>query len=755
MVSALPGSVGAQERIVPRTIIAFYDSAVDRSWQTTMLHKLAEMPLNHLGLVVEPHDINKTLPDLTGRDDVRGVLTWWESDAIPGAARFIEWSSAAIDAGKRFVILGNFGFGSGSAQAVPRAAANSFLRRLGLRARPQSSDNSFTARATLKVSEMVEYERKLPIGLPLYDAVRSTDPTARVYLRVEQPGNSEPADLVVTTSQGGYVAVGYIHYQGSSVEEAWFQQWYLNPFAFFREAFATDDLPKPDVTTAAGRRLYFSHVDGDGWRSMTQIQSYRGQRVRAIDVLIERVFTAFPNLPVTVAPIAGDLDPTWCGDEQAQEAARHAFALPNVEPATHTYSHPYSWNSYRAGQPPWEPTGQANCDGSEAAGHVDLPDAAEDESQSPHAHGAPSAGRAYRKLAFDLEREIAGSATYINKYVPPGKCVRLVQWSGDTSPFRDALRAVRESGLVNINGGDARFDSKFRSVSWVAPIARHTSGELQIYAAASNENTYTANWTAEFGGFRALPETLERTETPRRLLPINVYYHAYSGEKPASLNALLANLRYAEQQEIAPVPTSTYVAIAQGFFTTRLVTLGPRTWRVEGRGALQTIRIDNATAEEVDLSRSAGLLGWRRKSESLYVALDPAHVAPVIALRPLREAAEPPAPALIQSRWLVESLAVSGDRFTFAARGFGPGEMTWLVPKPGRYGITAATTHGVILQEAERAPDGTLAIRIPASGSAGAGIRVVWQGEADATATAEALPEVPPLLGQEPSPCPH
>ena len=67
-----------------------------------------------------------------------------------------------------------------------------------------------------------------------------------------------------------------------------------------------------------------------------------------IDVLREAV-AAFPDLPVTVAPIVADLDPAWFGSEQAQALAREFFDLPQVEIGTHTWSHPFDWNFFADG----------------------------------------------------------------------------------------------------------------------------------------------------------------------------------------------------------------------------------------------------------------------------------------------------------------------------------------------------------------------------------------------------------------------
>ena len=67
-------------------------------------------------------------------------------------------------------------------------------------------------------------------------------------------------------------------------------------------AFATDDLPKPDTTTLAGRRIYYSHIDGDGWRNVSLADEYAGHQVISARVILEEAIRPFPDLPVTVSP---------------------------------------------------------------------------------------------------------------------------------------------------------------------------------------------------------------------------------------------------------------------------------------------------------------------------------------------------------------------------------------------------------------------------------------------------------------------
>jgi hypothetical protein len=293
------------------------------------------------------------------------------------------------------------------------------------------------------------------------------------------------------------------------------------------------------------------------------------------------------------------------------------------------------------------------------------------------------APRSYVDHPFELGREIAGSVAALGPLLPAGKRVELLQWSGDTLPFRDAMAAVRRAGMRSINGGDTRFDSDFPSYAWVAPVGRQIGQDWQVYSSNSNENTYTDLWTDRFFGFTFLMRTIRNTEVPLRVKPFNVYYHMYSGEKLAALNAVRRNLEYARTQQLAPVATSRYAAIAEGFFAARLEALGPRRWRVTNRGALSTVRVDRASRLAVDFERSAGVIGARHQHGALYVTLDEGAAAPELTLRDLRPDEPVPRaarPFLVQSRWRVWRLRHVRGGLQFQAQGFGPGEFQWQMP---------------------------------------------------------------------------
>src|SRR5262249_55368577 len=141
---------------------------------------------------------------------------------------------------------------------------------------------------------------------------------------------------------------------------------------------------------------------------------------------------------------------------------------------------------------------------------------------------------------------------------------------------------------------------------------------------------------------------------------------------------------------ITPITASHYAAIADGFFSTEVTALGEASWLIQHRGSLQTLRFDDTGDLAVDFSRSVGVLGQRRKGNSLYVALDEAHDDVVVALG--AETAEASAPHLVDGRWTFRDLRRRECGFTVMAKGYGTGQMTWGGLKPGLYAVAVGDT---------------------------------------------------------------
>ncbi len=678
---------------LPRTVLALYDGKSVAEPGLSVVHRLAEMPLNHLGLVVRYHDINEPLPSPQSMPDLRGVLVWDAlnmEDPLP----FIRWAGEVLDAGKRLIVVGGFGEQdpAGASYSRREEAIRHFWEKLGLRGADEWVPFTYRSKVVFRDPRLVDFERKIGGVLPAYERLTVMEGEGYSCLKIRQGGDpATDADLVVITRKGGWVASGYAYFDNEATDTL---QWYLNPFEFFRRTLATDNLPKPDTTTLAGRRIFFSHIDGDGWNNFTEIYPYRNKGVLSAEIVKREIIEAYPDLPVTVAPIAGDLDPAWHGSPKSLQVAREIFSLPQVEAGSHTYSHPYDWGFFANADPdkerpflklyakPWDGSGGRSM-------FVKTGITAEkDDYNDYYDKTGYVTPRAYAVRPFSLELEIEGAVDFINALLPPEKRVVVYQWSGDTNPFPAAIEATRKLGLYNINGGDTRLDRKYPSYAWVSPLGRWVGGQLQIYASNSNENIYTDQWSEQFFGYRHLIRTLKNTETPIRIKPIGVYYHMYSGEKLASLNAVRANLDYARSQPIIPLATSHYAAIAEGFFSTRIEKEAERKWRIENRGALQTVRFDRSVYSAVDFANSQGVVGQYHYQGSLYVTLDKSVPTAIVALREYADSTSEPSsaiPYLVTSSWQIWGVKRGTDSFSFNAQGFGEGRMVWKVPHAGRY----------------------------------------------------------------------
>ncbi len=172
--------------------------------------------------------------------------------------------------------------------------------------------------------------------------------------------------------------------------------------------------------------------------------------------------------------------------------------------------------------------------------------------------GAEDDGRDGDRLAipgyvFSLEREVDGSVAYINqRLAPPGKPARVFLWSGDALPPEEAIERTDALGLENLNGDDAEEPGPRLALSQVPSFVRPVGRRTQIYAPAQNENVYTNLWHGPFYGFRRVVDYFRFTDSPRRLKPIGIYYHFYSGTKAAAIKALHEVYGWALQQETFP-----------------------------------------------------------------------------------------------------------------------------------------------------------------------------------------------------------
>ncbi len=755
-------------RPVLRDILALYDGRHEKTPTDTRIHKFAEMPLNFLGFKLAYHDVNRPLPEGADLKRYRGIITWLV-EPLARPVQYLQWLDRATESGLRLALV--------SGVAPPESEqmqplVNRVLKRIGLQTTGEYVSITHKSRVVTSDPAMIGFERPIDKALPDFAAMSPASPDTTVHLAVEAPlrGRSITSALVTTSPGGAYVSDEYAAYYDGNIDRL---RWIINPFLFFKLAFGPERFPVPDTTTLSGRRIYFSHIDGDGWNNVSEIEGYRQIQALSAEVIAKEAIEAYPDLPVTIGLIAGDIDPALGGNPAAAAIARRLYALPQVEIGSHTYTHPFEWGFFehydrdlemqkidkvqRPNQTVWDRVRVAalRMSGREPSS----------ERLNKYIAGSADLPRSYMKNPFDVDLEVKGSLGVAEKLAPAGKKAKIMLWSGDTLPFEAILKATREAGARNMNGGDTRLDEEYPSVFYVPPIARTVGRERQIYAGNSNENTYTNFWHGPYYGYFNLAKTLHNTEYPRRLKPFNVYYHMYMGEKAAALASLKHFLDMARKTEVIPIPASQYAAIADDFFGVEIEQIGVASWSVSGRGALQTVRFDDADTLEVDPAESVGVIGATRKDGAMYVALDGAVAKAVVSLRTrgttttatpataMRATVGAAAPAtgtaaaggnggnggspggsagtgpwLVSSRWALDGRQALPCGASFTARGFGPGQMQWHASPGQAYDVTLERNGETLWRATTRAGnDGMLALEAPPVAREDAALRLVCQ----------------------------
>jgi hypothetical protein len=553
--------------IVPREVLVLHRGSDRQPLAESDAVRLIGPILEHHGLVPNYVDVRRGLPagELAGR--IAGIVSLaTEGPGAPPLRAFFERHRAR---GIRIAFLDGFGF----------AADGAFLSELDLA--PQNR----TAASGLAIAEqgpgigLEAPPRAHPLELP---PVRVIGPRSRSRLRLTDAAGTR-WDGVVVGSWGGVAFPPYVLSEGLSDARAWV----LDPYAFLEEALDLGKIPAPDVTTEGGRRILTAHVDGDAFVSRAE----RKGNPYTAQVLLEQILAKYP-LPHTISVVEAEVGPAgkYPKDSPKLEVlARKIFALPHVELASHTFSHPFYWR---------EAEGVATDPIASDLAHLAIP--------------------GYR---FDLAREIDGSIRYIDeRLAPPGKKTRVLLWSGDCVPSAEAVARTAKAGVLNVNGGGSIRMRDRPSLTRGAPMGVPLGpGAYQVFAPVENENVYTNGFLGPYWGYRRAIETFELEGAPRRLSPVSIYYHFYSAAKGAALSALKEVYDWALGQELTPLFLSSYaekVLAFQELTIARRVDDGA--WEFAGLGALRTVRLPEGFP---DLDRSSGVAGVAPGPKGRFVIL--------------------------------------------------------------------------------------------------------------------------------------
>lgn len=633
---------------IHRKILAIYDTNEGVTSDTSKIFANCHTILNYLGLIVDYHDVNQPLPGPQAMAEYRGILTLFASSGIKDPQRYLKWLAEQVKQEKKLVFIGTMGFSEGKLPPDLQRLAKTVYAHLGLEHGGNFTSHRMRLRYATVNPAMVNFERRYPPLPKQYEQFKPLNNSVTVHLSLTRTDRPDSESAVVVTGPGGGLIWGeYALWQ--EVSPPYRRQWYVNPFAFFTAALDLDGIPKPDPTTLNGRRIAFSHIDGDGFAGFTELK----KNATCADVVRDRILKRYP-FPVTVSVIVGEIDPKANGDADRVAQARKIFALPNVEAASHSYSHPFYWD----------------------------PDFDNTMAKYPSQYGMKIPG-----YEFDSATEIDYSVRYITEHLaPPGKPCRVFLWTGNTKPMASHIRRCDDLGLLNMNGGDTIFDRVSDSYTGVAPLYRNIEGRYQFHIGQVNENILTNLWEGPYYGYREIITTMTRTGTPRRIKPIDIYYHFYSGQYEASVGALESVYTWALAQPIFPMFTSAYIQVLKNWLTCRLLRDDSRLrYAVENYGDCLTVRFDDEHRVP-DLSRCINVIGFFNDEQGLYVHLSPGHPRAEItfssqAITPLASGRHP----YIQTAngW-IRNFEATGDRIRFIFDGFGPGQVALAGLLPGR-----------------------------------------------------------------------
>ncbi len=259
--------IGAIE-VLPRRILVLQDRDTKEPLDGTPGVRDLAMPLNYLGYDVEYADFDSALPSGITPDRYAGIVAWFQRDAVPDAEQLRRWIAGRMADHVPVAFLGQFGFDA----AEDGGAALDLEAVPGTLAAPVS---------IVAQDPMVGFETNPKPDARDLLGVR-VGSKSRSLLRVS--ANGELLDQVAITPWGGYALSPYTVESLVGVDQ---ERWAIEPIRFLTAALRLQTMPSPSVTTENGRRLFMTHVDGDGFASRAEFPGadYSGE------ALYQQIFT--------------------------------------------------------------------------------------------------------------------------------------------------------------------------------------------------------------------------------------------------------------------------------------------------------------------------------------------------------------------------------------------------------------------------------------------------------------------------------
>lgn len=388
---------------------------------------------------------------------------------------------------------------------------------------------------------------------------------------------------------------------------------------------STDIVPAVDTTTRDGRRVFFSHISGEGFTKPSTLPGF----VLNAEIMRERVLSRF-FLPFTVAVCEADLRGWRPGQSPAdaprfEQLARGIFEMPNIAAASNSFSFPTSW--------------EADV---QIAGPL-----------NEHA----------RSTRLDMEREVAGSMSYIHRtLLPEGKSVSLMLWPAFAPPTPEALRYCDTVGVQSLT--TTRHGAHSGIGSGQFAIGMHKGGNVEVFATSEAPGAAPEGAAEQLAYFQS-------TANARRTTPVSVSASFLDAQTPDRLGALEKLLDWCSAQPLRPMPAALYAASVRDAVETRVLRLADKHWFVVNEGYARTVRLP-ASAGVPDLDRSRGISGYCVKDGQLYVHLLGRGRSEIV-LTDAKTAL--PELHLVESSSHIEFLELASRRATFTVHDWRPVEL--------------------------------------------------------------------------------
>jgi len=640
---------------IKRKLLALYDSTELEGghYENSYMHKKAEVVFNHYGLKLVYHDIGKGIPkklyNKTYLSQFIGLATWFTDNKLKNPQAYGAWLEERLKSGLKFVLLGRIGFLRDEKDNIqPSPVINRAFQHLGIKYSPIFYDNPLLLKLEKKSDKnLIEFERELENEV--FEALKVENKSNRntVHLSIKITGEKEEADVVISGENFLYAQYGYDIFEHPST---YVSSWRVNPFHFISKIFIGEKNPIPDTTTLCGRRMAYSHIDGDGFINISNMD----RKTLSGKVILDRIINKF-KIPTTASIVVAEISPNLLGSRQAVKTSREIFKAKYVEPASHTYSHPLSWNKVATRE--------------EAEIYLGKKKAKKHEGQI----------LAYKidDYKLDYKMETLGSFKYINSELAPiSNKAKVILWSGSCFPPKEALKYATDAGYLNMNGGDSRMDAIYPGYSNLSPLYRQVEEYLQVYTSNANENLYTNLWTGPFSGFRDVIDTFKNTEEPRRIKPMNIYYHFYSGEHISSVKSLEEVYEFVLSQNPALVYASDYIKWVHGYHSAKVNQFNRLRYDISDYGHLRTFRIED-TKMIPDYQQSKNIIGHKHHQGNLYIFLGNAKKAHLKLME-----GEPNAPYISSCNGWVEQFDLKKNRVKI--KGFSRSSFQLEITKPDK-----------------------------------------------------------------------